>query len=410
MSTSKDLEPTSLTFDDIIHTNPLLFRLHSPKYSHTYFNDDSKILVASNKWKKCKDNSEDIIPTLEDQKEKPPPYETVAVAGHITSWCEGNTERSDFISLTYNFWYVLWEWKRRRQVQRQWRQSKVSGSEDDFQVIILKSSELKGLAKLGIEVVNETTDIKAYRFTRAQKEVIVADFIRPSAILGAMSLSQLQGFIPSWCRERLESVGQVPETKEKMALGFKPFVQTLRELKKEVSTTNDSEDDGILQSLRFALELLTPILAGGEHWHQRTDNESVVGSAKRDGPRDESRTLERSSHDTTHVGGLSAGAAEDSPRVAHLPKRRKLEEPEEEQRGVQDTTEPGSAEQGGKDPERLCVCNYIRAILADIWYMEELGGRQALLQTGTDDIDKLLKRYMETIEKYVLHACRGFHS
>ena len=408
MSTSKDTEPTSLTFDDIIHANPLLFRIHSAKYSHTFFDDDRKILIASNQWKKCKDNSEEIIPTLEDQKEKPPPYETGAVVRHITSWRGNNKEgRSDFISLTYSFWYVLWEWKRRRRrLQRLWCQSKVPGPEDDFQVIILKSSELKGRAKLGIEVVNETKDRDAYRFTRAHNEVIVADCIQPPAILGAMSLSQLQGFIPSWCREWLESMEQVPESKEKPS-GFKAFARNLRELKKKPPPNGD---DGVLQSLRFALELLAPILAGGEHWHQRADDEYAVDSANRDSPRDESRIPERSRHDTTHVGGLSAGATEDSPRAARPPKRRKLEEPEEEKRGGQDTTEPASAEQGGKDPERLRVCNYIRAILADIWYMEELGGRQALLETGTDDIDKLLKRYMGTIEKYVLHACRGFHS
>jgi len=379
MSTSKDLEPTSLTFDDIIHTNPPLFRLHSPKSSHTFFDDDSKVLIASNKVKKCKDNSEEIGLTLKDLNEKPTPHERGAVAGHITSWREGNTEpsASDFISLTHNFWFVLWEWNRRR------GQSKSPRPEDDFQVIVFDSSALRtqGRAKLGTEVVDQTQNPVAYSFTQAHDEIIVADFIQPPATLGAMSLSQLQGFIPSWCREQLES-------EENKTLRFKSFVRNLRQLK-----PSTYEDDGVLQSLHFALELLAPILATGDHWHQRADNESAVDSASRNRPRDEDRTLDRSSHD--HVGGLSAG--EDSPRAAHPPKRRKL-------------AGSANAEQGSKNPERFRACNYIRAILADIWYMEEMGERKALQETWTDDVDKLLKLYMETLEKYVLHACRGFHS
>ena len=384
MSTSKGPDPTPLTFDDIIHTNPLLFRLHSHKYSHTFFDDDSKILIASNNAEKCKDNSQEIIPTLQDRKKNPTPYETGAVVGHITSWREGDKKPSDFISLTYNFWYVLWEWKRRR------GQSKYPRPEEDFQVIVFDSSGLKGRAKLGTEVVDETQNPEAYWFTQAHNEVIVADFIQPPATLGAMSLSQLQGFIPSWCQEQLESVRLVPESEEKKPLRFKPFVGNLRNL-----NPSTNEVDGVLQSLRFTLELLVPILVTGGHWHQCPDNENAVDSTSTDRPRDEDGTLDRSSHD--HVGGLSAGATEGSPT-------------EEGQREVQDTPKSANAEQGGKNPERLRACNYIRAILADIWYMEEMGERKALQETWTDDVDKLLKRYMETIEGYVLHACRGFHS
>jgi hypothetical protein len=400
MSTSKDPEPNSLTCDDIIHTNPLLFRLHSPKFSHTFFHDDSKILFASRSWKKDS-NSEDILATLKALKEKPISYDPSAVARHIASWSEGSAKPSDFISLTYNFWYVLWEWKRRRHQQQLWCQSNVPEPEDDFQVIIFKSSELKGRAKLGVEVVNETKNPRAYSFTRAHHEVIVADFIQPPAIVGVMPLSQLQGFIPSWCREQLQSVENVPGSKAREPSSFKVFAQNLRESKKNFSA---KEVDGALQSLRFALELLAPILAGSEHWHQRANNEGTVDSANRDRPRDQGSPLDRSSHGTTHAGGLLAGAAEGSPSAARPPKRRKLAEPEE-QRGVQDITESANADQGGNDPERLRVCNYIRAMLADIWYMEEMGGRRTLLETGTDDVDELLKRYLKTIEKYVHHAC-----
>ncbi len=398
VSTSKVPERKPSTFDDIIHTNPLLFRLHSPKFSHTFFDDDSKILFASRNRKKYEDNSEEIFHTLKALKEKPTSYEKDAVARHITSWSEGNTSPSDFISLTYNVSYVLWEWKCRRHQQLRRGQSKVP--EDDFQVIVFDSSGLKGRAKLGTEVVDETPNAKAYRFTQAHNEVIVADFIQPPTVLGAMSLSQLQGVIPSWYGERLKSVKRVPKSEEKEPIRFTSFVLDLRKLKR---STN--EDDRVLQSLRFALELLAPILARGDHWHQR----SALDSANRDRPGDEGRTLDRSSHDTT-LEALSAGTAEDSPRTAHPPKRRKLAEPKEEQRDVQDIPESVDAEQGGKDPERLRACLYIRAILADIWYMGKVGERQALLETCTDDVDKLLKRYMETIEKYVLHACHGFHS
>lgn len=399
MSTSKDLEPKSLTSDDIIHTYPLLFRLHSPKFSHTFFHDDSKTLFASRSWKKDS-TSEDILATLNALKEKSISYDPSAVAEHITSWCRGSTEPSDFISLTYNVWYVLWEWKRRRHQHQLWCQSNVPGPEDDFQVIIFKSSELKGRAKLGIEIVNKTENPGAYRFTRAHDEVIVAGFIQPPAIVGVMPLSQLQDFIPSWCQEQFKSVENVPGSKEREQSSFKDFAQNLRDSKKKPST---EDVDGALQSLRFALELLAPILAGSEHWHQRANNEGG------DRPRDQGRILDRSSHDTTQVGGLLAGAAEGSPSAARPPKRRKLAEPEE-QHGVQDITESANADQGGNDPERLRVCNYIKAILADIWYMGEMGERRTLLETGTDDVDELLKRYLKTIEKYVLHACSSLHS
>ena len=395
MSTSKEPEPKSVFSDDIVHTYPLLFRLHSPKFSHTFFHDDSKILFASRN-----SNSEDILATLKALKEKPISYDPSAVARHIASWSEGSAKPSDFISLTYNFWYVLWEWKRRRHQQQLWCQSNVPGPEDDFQVIILKSSELKGRAKLGIEVVNETKNPRAYSFTRAQDEVIVADFIQPPAIVGIMPLSQLQDFIPSWCQEQLKSVENVPGSKEREPSSFKAFAQKLRESKKKPTT---KEVDGVFQSLRFALELLAPILAGSEHWHQCANNEGAVDSANRDRPRDKG-TLDRFSHDTARVGGLLAGTAGGSPSVARPPKRRKLAEPEE-QRGVQDITDSANADQGGDDPERLRVCSYIRAILADIWYMEEMGRRRSLLETGTDDVDELLKQYLKIIEKYVLHTC-----
>jgi len=398
MSTSKDPERKPSTFDDIIHTKPLLFRLHSPKFSHTFFDDDSKILFAS---RNEKIRSEDIFPTLKALKEKPTPYEEDAAARHITSWNKRNTDPSDFISLTYNFWYVLWEWKRRR---RTWQppqgQSEVSRPEDDFQVIVFETSGLKGRARLGTEAVLLTErkeGPEGYRFAQAHAEVIVPDFIQPPTTLGTMSLSQLQGFIPPWCRDLLVSGEQDSESEMNKTPGFKDFTQRLGELK---SSTN--EDDRVLQSLRFALELLAPILASGEHWHQRADNESAVGSANRDSPRNDGRALDWSNHDSTSEAC--------SPRAARPHKRRKLAEAEEEQRKVQDIPEPVYAEQGGEDPERLRACKYIRAILADIWYMERMGEPQALQETCTDDVDKLLKRYMETIEKYVLHPCRRFHS
>jgi len=112
-----------------------------------------------------------------------------------------------------------------------------------------------------------------------------------------------------------------------------------------------------------------------------------VDSVNRDPPK--SRALDWSDHDSTSEAC--------SHTAAHPPKRRKLAEPEEEQRRV--LPESVNAEQGDKDLERLRACKYIRAILADIWYMEGMEERQALQEACTDDVDRLLKRYMETIEK-----------
>lgn len=397
MSTSKDPGRKPSTFDDIIHTNPLLFRLHSPKFSHTFFDDDSKILFASRNWKKY-DNREEIFHTLKALKEKPTSFEKDAVARHITTWSKHTTGplASDFISLTYNFWYVLWEWKRRRSRQPPQGQSEVSRPEDDFQVIVFETSGLKGRARLGTEVVAETKeDAEAYRFTQAHAEVIVPDFIEPPTTLGAVSLSQLQGFIPPWCRDLPVTVEQYENSESKMnkTLSFKDFTQRLRDLK-----SSANEDGRVPQSLRFSLKLLAPILASGEQWHQRADNESAVDSANRDPPN--SRALDWSDHDSTSEACSST--------AARPPKRRRLAEPEEEPLKV--LPESVNAGQGDKDLERLRACKYIRAILADIWYMEGMEERQALQETCTDDVDKLLKRYMETIDKYVLYACRRFHS
>ena len=52
----------------------------------------------------------------------------------------------------------------------------------------------------------------------------------------------------------------VPKSEKEETLKFKSFVQNLRKLDPSIK-----EDIGALQSLRFALELLAPILASGEH-------------------------------------------------------------------------------------------------------------------------------------------------
>ena len=99
----------SPTFDGIIDANPLIFRLHSPTSSNTLFDAERKVLLSSRRAKKCKDDGQDISSILKDLVENPSlstQYEPDAVAKHVTCWLDGNTEPSDFISLTSNVCFV----------------------------------------------------------------------------------------------------------------------------------------------------------------------------------------------------------------------------------------------------------------------------------------------------------------
>ncbi len=195
MSTSEHLRRKLSTFDDIVNTCPLLFRLHSCGLSQTFFDAERKVLLASRHAQKRKD-SDEVSYDLKGLERKDPLLtldNRDAVAEHVSTWAEGKTGPSDFISVTYNVHYVLWEWKRRRSNQLHWR----NVPQDDYIVIVLESSKLRGRAKLGIEILGEDQE-PAYRFAQFANEVIVADFIRSPIIVGTILMSQVEVFIPSW--------------------------------------------------------------------------------------------------------------------------------------------------------------------------------------------------------------------
>jgi len=255
----------TLTFDDIIDANPLLFRLHSDTSSNTYFDAKNKVLLSSRRAKE-RNKGQDISSILKGLDENPSlstPFEPGAVARHITCWANHNTEPSDFISLSSNICFVWWDWKRRRSRQRR---------EDDFFVTVLKSSELRGLAKLGTEIVNKWQHASAYNFAQAFDEVIVADVVRPSAILGIIPMSQLGDFVPSWWENPLASMtpGSQSEEKGSTFTSFRDF------LRKSKAPADKSEDDCTRESIRFALALIAPMMVRGGQQHADSHNGSVV--------------------------------------------------------------------------------------------------------------------------------------
>jgi hypothetical protein len=261
------------TFDGLIDIKPLVFRLHSFKYCKTIFETNKKVLRASRHASEHRNNSEEpSAPKVlaESPLSLTPDQESNAVERHITSWVKKSKEPSNFISLTFNVLFVLWEWKRRRFYQ-------THRSEDDFTIIVFKSSALRGRAKLGVEMLRKDHD--AYQLADFNEEVIVASSIESSAILGHMPMSQLEVFIPPWCREALKSLEEAPVSEGKAGRGFRSFLDGLRPL-------THKGDDYIRQSLCFALELLVPMLVPAEQ--QRTDDGRVLYSAAKDHPGDES--------------------------------------------------------------------------------------------------------------------------
>lgn len=273
------------TFDGLIDIKPLLFRLHSPKYCATIFDEKKKVLRASRHAAEHRNSSEEpsaLKALAEFPSSLTPDEESDAVERHITSWVKKSKEPSNFISLTFNVLFVLWEWKRRRFHQ-------TYRSEDDFIIIVLNSSALRGRAKLGIEMIK---DQGVYNLTDFSEEVIVASSIQSSAILGTMPMSQLENFIPSWCQESLKSLKEDHVSEEKAGLGFK-FKSFLRKLEQPAV----QGDDCTRQSLRFALELLDPMLVSAKQ--RRADTENVFNSVAKEHPRDESEnSTDHSSHAT----------------------------------------------------------------------------------------------------------------
>jgi hypothetical protein len=275
------------TFDGLVDIKPLLFRLHSPKYSATIFDEKKKVLRASLHAPELRNSSEESS-ALKALAELPssltPEEESDAVERHIASWAKKSKEPSNFISLTFNVLYVLWEWKRRR-LQKKRR------SEDDFIIIVLKSSALRGRAKLAIEMIKDQAS-RNLRLADFSEEVIVASSIQSSAILSTMPMSQLEDFVPSWCQKSLKSLEEDHVSEEKAERGFRSFLKKLEQ--RAVQGV-----DCTRQSLRFALELLDPMLVSAKQ--RRADTGNVFDSvlAKRH-PRDESEnSTDHSSHAIT---------------------------------------------------------------------------------------------------------------
>jgi hypothetical protein len=252
------------TFDDIVVMKPLLFRLHSHKSSRTSFRPEEKVIVASlycQRLENC--SSEELSHRLTARKEAPSSLTleetSEAVEKHITSWRKQNYNPSKFISLTFNVQYVFWEWKRRMSNRRQSERPQ----DDDFIIIVFKGSELRasGRAKLGTELLQGKKDEHAFRFANIHEEVIVARYIPSEAILGSMSMSELEDFIPSWYKKLLEHRNEIP--------GSKSFRDSLPPAVDEVNCARARE------ALRFSLALLAPMLVpGGQH---SADIGSVVG-------------------------------------------------------------------------------------------------------------------------------------
>ena len=236
------------TFDDTCKGPrlPLLFRRHHDSCA-TRFDEKLKILVASS----YETDENAVLRALEGLRQGERSFfidvdvDVEAVRAHVASWKDKNRDKSNFISLTYNVIWVLWKsW---------YRVSKTSKTQSlhlgDFKMVVLKSSELHGRAKLGDEILREEHG-EAYRFAISADEVIVAKIVQPEAILGAVVLSQIQDFIPSWILEPLEKMRDGPDEK-KWPFSF---------FREEVKPPND-ESECIEGSLRLALAILAPTLA-----------------------------------------------------------------------------------------------------------------------------------------------------
>jgi hypothetical protein len=134
------------SFEDMVDRShlKLLFRLHSLKFSSTFFHP-KKVLVASLHFQKLSEysTSEELSLRLTALEEEPSSLtleeDSEAVEKHITSWLSKNKEPSNFISLTFNVLYVLWLWKRRiSSLSRS--QAEGRPGLDDFRIIVLDCS------------------------------------------------------------------------------------------------------------------------------------------------------------------------------------------------------------------------------------------------------------------------------
>jgi hypothetical protein len=234
------------TFDDICngHTQPLLFRLQSRSINPTPFNEERKRLVATNFDQRSFSRAVEELSQNEQSYFIDVEEDVEAIQRHINSLVDRNREPSDFISLTLSLLWVLWKWKLLTSM----------GFRDDFKVIVVRSSPLVGRAKLATEVLDREEHRTAYRFADSADEVIVAKIVQPQAILGAVPLSRLTEFIPSWLRRPLGNVRRRrgPDDNEVPESSFNTFLEVL-------DPPND-DVEGIRDSLGLALAILAPML------------------------------------------------------------------------------------------------------------------------------------------------------
>ena len=274
MSTTSLLPKSKLSngrsFEDMVDRQSLLFRLHSHNLSKTFFHPKEKVLVASLHCQKLsEDSSSEELALLLTTLEKESPTLTLkkdgeAVQKHITSWCNKCQEPSNYISLTFNVLYVLWLWKRRiSSFTHHWQ--------DDFRIIVLNSSKLHASrpleVKLGTELLSRETKKprEAYGFAQAHDEVIVAQYIRPEVTLGSMSMSRLEGFIPSRFQTLLENAEGIPGSDKST------FKDSLPPPVDKVDGTM------VRESLRFSLALLAPMLVSDEQQRANIDSGKEAG-------------------------------------------------------------------------------------------------------------------------------------
>jgi len=341
-------------FDDMVDWRPLLFRLHNSKTQATFFDAERTILLASRYASRSKEEPLDLLKSPDET-----PLSTLdekSVANHVTSWKEGNTEPSEFISLTFNIFWVLWEWKRRTFYRP-------LHLPDEFFLIVLEGSELRGRSKLVNEIVDREIYKDAYNFANSAEEVVVAKFIHKEAILGTISMSQLQDFIPSWWKEAFEEILQSKNgASGQRDKSFKSFQSKLK--------PPAAAADCARQSLRFARELLAPLLV--QNLQRRADIERAVDSTGRAidlpqaggvnikvDPSDNNATLEKIKAEGERSGSPETGSLlattgrnGDSPRNASPTKRRRVPE-NEPPRGNEDTLLAGSIDAEPSKPNGL---------------------------------------------------------
>lgn len=292
----KSKSSSDRSFDDMVDRRHILFRLHSHDFSRTFFHTKEEVLVASLHRQKLSEgsSSKELSLRLAALEETSPSLtlmeDSEAIVKHITSWRNKDKEPSDYISLTFNVLYVSWMWKRRISSLLQ-----SEGCQDDFIIIVLNGSKLRR-AKLGTQLLSRENDTQkeAHGFAEQHEEAIIAKYIQSEAILGSMSLSRLEAFVPSWCRKLLETTKGIPGSK-------KPTFKD--SLPPAVDKVNCAM---VHESLRFSLAILAPMLVPNGQQRANTGSGKEAGCSANEHSRTEGmspRAEPTRGHETAPVSG-----------------------------------------------------------------------------------------------------------